>query len=203
MLHYLYEQILTRQVLRGPLPRCIALILNSGDLDERGLHRIEDFIGWSEMLGLSSLIIYINEGASDFQKKIITFLSNSSEDVSVHTEEGVKRLGSKGGIKIVVSLGFGGKHEVTEAFRKLLKEVEDYRLDPEEIDETIIEKHLRFSQKPDMIIRAGARQLSDFMIWQAAYSELYFTQVNWSSFRKIDLLRAIRDCEKRDRRFGR
>ena len=191
-----------RQVLRGPLPRCIAIILNSGDLNGSGLYRIDELISWSEMLELSSLIIYINESTSDIQKEIITFLSNSSADVSIHTEDGVNRLGSKAGIKVIVSLGFGGKREVTEAFRKLLKEVEDHRLDPEEIDETIIEKHLRFSQKPDMVIRAGSRQLSDFMIWQAAYSELYFTQINWSSFRKIDLLRAIRDCEKRERRFG-
>jgi undecaprenyl diphosphate synthase len=191
------------QVLQGPLPRCIAIILNSGDLDGNGLRRMKELIDWSEMLGLSSLIIYINEDTFEVQKEIIAFLSNSSADVSIHTKEGVKWLGSKGGITITVSLGFGGKREVTEAFRKLLKDVEDSRLNPEEIDESIIEKHLRFSQKPDLVIRAGARQLSDFMIWQAAYSELYFTQVNWSSFRKIDLLRAIRDCAKRERRFGR
>jgi len=75
-------------------------------------------------------------------------------------------------------------------------------LDPEHIDEKTIESHLRFSQKPDLVIRAGGKQLSDFMIWQAAYSELYFTDINWSAFRKIDFLRAIRDCQRRERRFG-
>jgi undecaprenyl diphosphate synthase len=53
------------------------------------------------------------------------------------------------------------------------------------------------------VIRAGGKRLSDFMIWQAAYSELYFTDVNWLEMRKIDFLRAIRDCQRRERRFGR
>jgi undecaprenyl diphosphate synthase len=52
------------------------------------------------------------------------------------------------------------------------------------------------------VIRAGGNQLSDFMIWQSAYSELYFTEVNWRALRKIDFLRAIRDCQQRERRFG-
>src|SRR5512139_2584304 len=106
MLHYLYERILIRQVLRGPLPRCIAIILNSGDLNGSGLYRIEELISWSEMLGLSSLIIYINQSTSDVQTKIITFLSNSSADVSIHTKDSVNQLGPKGGIKVIVSLGF-------------------------------------------------------------------------------------------------
>ena len=60
---------------------------------------------------------------------------------------------------MVVSLGYGGKREVTEAFRKLLREVEEERLDPEEIDEKTIESHLRFCQKPDLVIRAGGKQI--------------------------------------------
>ena len=104
---------------------------------------------------------------------------------------------------MVVSLGYGGKREVSEAFRDLLRDVESGRLSCEQIDEKIIESHLRFSQKPDLVIRAGGKRLSDFMIWQAAYSELYFTDVNWLQLRKIDFLRAIRDCQRRERRFGR
>ena len=104
---------------------------------------------------------------------------------------------------MAVSLGYGGKREVTEAFRGLLREVEEGKLSPEEIDEKAIESRLRFSQKPDLVIRAGGKQLSDFMIWQAAYSELYFTDVNWPGLRRIDFLRAIRDYQGRERRFGR
>jgi len=104
---------------------------------------------------------------------------------------------------MIISIGYGGKHEVVEAFRSLLKDVQNGCLNPEDIDEESIEAHLRFSQKPDLVIRAGGKQLSDFMIWQAAYSELYFTDVDWRALRKIDFLRAIRDWQRRDRRFGR
>ena len=202
MLHYLYERLLEHQISKGPLPKCIAVILGSGDLDYRGLNLIEDLMDWSKSLGLSSLIIYISGDTYEGREKLISFLSHASADISLHTDEGVKRLGSGKGIKIIISLGFGGKREVTEAFKKLLKDVENGLLDPEDINEITIEKNLRFSQRPDLVIRAGGRQLSDFMIWQAAYSELFFTEVNWSSFRKIDFLRAIRDCGKRERRFG-
>jgi undecaprenyl diphosphate synthase len=92
---------------------------------------------------------------------------------------------------------------VSEAIRKLLKDVEIGRISADDIDEKTIEAKLRFSQKPDLVIRAGGKQLSDFMIWQAAYSELYFTEVNWNSLRKTDFLRAIRDYQRRERRFGR
>ena len=92
---------------------------------------------------------------------------------------------------------------MVEAFRSILLKVEEGSIKGDGIDEKTIESHLRFSQKPDLVIRAGGKRLSDFMIWQAAYSELYFTDVNWPAMRKIDFLRAIRDCQKRERRFGR
>ncbi|HWQ18965.1 MAG TPA: undecaprenyl diphosphate synthase family protein, partial [Methanotrichaceae archaeon] len=119
------------------------------------------------------------------------------------TWDDAQRLGSGGRVKMTISLGFGGKREVTEAIRELLRGVENGFVEPEKIDEKMIEANLRFRQKPDLVIRAGGKRLSDFLIWQAAYSELYFTEVNWNSLRKIDLLRAVRDYQKRERRFGR
>ena len=112
-------------------------------------------------------------------------------------------MGTGGPLNVVISLGYGGKREVTEAFRNILRRVERGEIKADQIDEKSIESNLRFSQKPDLVIRAGGKKLSDFMIWQAAYSELYFTDVNWQELRKIDFLRAIRDCQNRERRFGR
>jgi undecaprenyl diphosphate synthase len=203
MLHHIYEKILSLEISRQNLPKCVAVVLNSGDLDERGLKKVRDLIDWSASLGIQSLALYVNEDSPLMQQKMISNLSDVPAEISLHTAEGVKFMGSGGPIKIVVSLGFGGKREVTEAFRKLLKDVENGLIDPEEIDEAMIEENLRFKQKPDLVVRAGGKQLSDFMIWQAAYSELYFTQVNWQFLRKIDFLRALRDCQDRERRFGR
>jgi undecaprenyl diphosphate synthase len=203
MLRRLYEQILEIEVSHQNLPTCVAVVLNSEDLDQMGLEKLRDLIDWCSCLPIPSLALYINEDSISLQQEIAETLSDAPADICLHTADSTQAIGSGGQIKMTVSLGVGGKREVTMAMRELLKEVEAGILEPEEIDETKIESHLRFKQKPDLVIRAGGRQLSDFMIWQAAYSELYFTDVNWRFMRKIDFLRAIRDCQKRERRFGR
>lgn len=202
-LGYLYEQLLEFRISRYSLPACVAIVLSSGDLDKNGLKLLRDLIDWSSSLNLRSLAIYINEHTQETYRMLVSELSNAPAEILLHTGKGIENLGIGGKIKMEISLGYGGKKEVTEAIRKLLEDVEAGRIKPDEIDESTIEANLRFRQKPDLVIRAGGKQLSDFMIWQSVYSELYFTEVNWNSFRKIDLLRAIRDCQKRERRFGR
>ena len=203
MIHRIYEQLLAVQIAKNNLPGCVAVVLTSGDLFDKGLERLADLIDWSKSIGLTSLVLYISDEEPRLFQKIKSFLNHAPAQISLHTATCVQQTGSGGRLKVVVSLGYGGKREVTEAFRDLLRDVESGRLSYEQIDEKIIESHLRFSQKPDLVIRAGGKRLSDFMIWQAAYSELYFTDVNWFQLRKIDFLRAIRDCQRRDRRFGR
>lgn len=178
-------------------------MLSSGDLDMRGLALLRDLIDWSSSINLKSLAIYINEHTEETYRMLISELSDVPAEILLHTSTGIESLGNGGKIKVEISLGYGGKKEVTEAIRRLLEDVEAGQIKPDEIDESTIESNLRFRQKPDLVIRAGGRQLSDFMIWQSVYSELYFTEVNWHSFSRIDLLRAIRDCQKRKRRFGR
>ncbi len=203
MISRLYEQLLEMRISKGTLPGCIAIVLSSGDLLDEGLCRLKEMIEWSGSIGLSSLVLYINDTEPALCQKIADSLHSSPAQISLHTADEDLLTGLGGSLKVAVSLGYGGKREVTEAFRDLLREVEEGRLDPEHINEEAIESRLRFSQKPDLVIRAGGKQLSDFMIWQAAYSELYFTDVNWPRLRKIDFLRAIRDYQGRERRFGR
>jgi undecaprenyl diphosphate synthase len=203
MIHSLYERLLEAQIARNKLPGCVAVVLSSGDLNDLGLQRLMDLLDWSNSLGLPSLMVYVNDEEPKLCQRIASMLAGAPAQVSLHTDKGAKHTGSGGRIKMVVSLGYGGKREVTEAFRDILQDVERGRLSPEEIDEKTIESRLRFCQKPDLVIRAGGKQLSDFLIWQAAYSELYFTDVDWLRLRKIDFLRAIRDGQRRDRRFGR
>ncbi|MFB3766374.1 MAG: undecaprenyl diphosphate synthase family protein [Methanotrichaceae archaeon] len=202
-LSYLYEQLLEFRISRYNLPSCVAIVLSSGDLDETGLKLLRDLIDWSISINLKSLAIYINEHTQETYRMLVSELSDMPAEILLHTSTGIERLGKVGKIKVEISLGYGGKKEVTEAIKRLLEDVEAGRIKPDEIDESTIEANLRFRQKPDLVIRAGGRQLSDFMIWQSVYSELYFTEVNWHSFSKTDFLRAIRDCQKRERRFGR
>jgi tritrans,polycis-undecaprenyl-diphosphate synthase [geranylgeranyl-diphosphate specific] len=107
-----------------------------------------------------------------------------------------------------IALAYGGRVEIVDAVRRIAEEVRAGRISPEEIDEELFEKYLYTAHlpnpEPDLIIRtSGEGRLSGFMLWQCAYSELLFLDVYWPDFRKIDLLRAIRTYQKRQRRFGR
>ncbi|MCK9564511.1 MAG: undecaprenyl diphosphate synthase family protein [Methanothrix sp.] len=203
MIYRLYEHLLQSRIVKSDLPGCVAVVLSSGDLFDDGLVRLCQLLEWSLSIGLTSLLLYVNDDAPMLLRMIASKLAAVPAQISLHTAEGVEQTGTGGPLKVAISLGYGGKREVAEAFRDLLKDVETGHLHPEQIDEKTIESHLRFTQKPDLVIRAGGKRLSDFMIWQAAYSELYFTDVNWQELRKIDFLRAIRDCQRRERRFGR
>jgi undecaprenyl diphosphate synthase len=203
MIYRLYERLLQERIAKSNLPGCVAIVLSSGDLFDDGLVRLCDLLDWSRSIGLASLVIYVNDDAPMLRRKIAYLLALAPAQISLHTADGVEQMGAGGPLKVVISLGYGGKREVTEAFRAILRDVETGHLHPEQIDEKTIESHLRFPQKLDLVIRAGGKRLSDFMIWQAAYSELYFTDVNWLEMRKIDFLRAIRDSQRREKRFGR
>lgn len=105
------------------------------------------------------------------------------------------------------AIAYGGRTEIIDAVRTIAREVKEGKLVLEGIDERVIEKHLYTAHlpksSPDLIIRtSGEIRLSNFLTWQGAYSELCFVDVYWPDFRKLDLLRAIRMYQKRQRRFG-
>ncbi len=105
------------------------------------------------------------------------------------------------------ALAYGGRAEIVDATREIATLVGKGEVDPESIDEALIEKHLYTAHlpqpDPDLIIRtSGEARLSNFMIWQAAYSELFIVDVYWPEFREIDLARAIRSYQNRHRRYG-
>ncbi len=104
---------------------------------------------------------------------------------------------------IHVNVGLGGKAEFAAAVRDLAADVAAGELTPEAIDEAAVTDRLVFPTEPDLVIKTGEERLSDFAIWQSAYAELYFTDVNWRDFRRRDYLRAVLDFQDRQRRFGR
>lgn len=104
-----------------------------------------------------------------------------------------------------ICLAYGGRAELTSAIKKIASNVEKGNLLAEDIDENLVEQYLYTNglPDPDLIIRtSGSVRLSGFLMWQSIYSELYFTDVLWPSFRKVDLFRAIRDYQGRKRNFG-
>ncbi len=104
-----------------------------------------------------------------------------------------------------VAIAYGGREELVKAIKEIAKEVKDGKLDIEDIDEETVRKHLYTGElpDPDLILRtSGEERISNFLLWQSAYSELYFADVYWPTFRKIDFLRAIRSYQMRERRYG-
>ena len=106
---------------------------------------------------------------------------------------------------LAVALSYSGRSEIVDAVRKILEDCQQGNLKADEVDETCFERYLSTSGLPDpdlMIRTSGETRISNFLLWQAAYTELYFTRTLWPDFRKIDFLQALLDFQHRERRFG-
>ena len=104
-----------------------------------------------------------------------------------------------------VALGYGGRDEIVDAIRQLAREVRAGTLEPEAIDSETVARHLYTADlpDPDLILRtSGEERISNFLLWQSAYSELYFSDVLWPGLTRLEFLRAIRTFQLRRRRFG-
>ena len=107
---------------------------------------------------------------------------------------------------LAVALSYGGRAEIIDAVQQLALEVQMGSLSPDQIDEALFEQHLTTwgLPDPDLLIRtSGETRISNFLPWQIAYTELYFTRTLWPDFRRCETLQAILDYQKRERRFGR
>jgi tritrans,polycis-undecaprenyl-diphosphate synthase [geranylgeranyl-diphosphate specific] len=108
---------------------------------------------------------------------------------------------------LTLAVAYGGRDEIVHAVRRLVADVLSGEVVPEAIDEEVFSRYLYTSDlpypEPDLVIRtSGEERISNFLLWQIAYSELVFLDVYWPDFRRIDLLRAIRTYQARERRFG-
>lgn len=106
---------------------------------------------------------------------------------------------------LTFAFNYGGRAEITDAVRAIAREVSARRLKPDAIDERTIARHLYAPDMPDpdLVVRtSGERRLSNYLLWESAYSELLFPDVLWPDFRAEHLYRAVREFQQRDRRFG-
>ncbi len=106
---------------------------------------------------------------------------------------------------LTLALSYSSRWEITEAARKIAGAVQSGDLNLEEINENTLSKHMSTANIPDpelMIRTSGELRISNFLLWQLAYSELYFTPTLWPDFRRTDLFEAVIDYQKRERRFG-
>jgi undecaprenyl diphosphate synthase len=117
----------------------------------------------------------------------------------------VEHTAANTGMCLVLALSYSSRWEITQAARQLAQAVQAGKLSPEQIDAEMVEQHLTtaFMPNPDLLIRTGGElRLSNYLLWQCAYSELYFCDTYWPDFREEELHKAICDFQQRERRFG-
>lgn len=165
-----------------------------------------------EVLALMELLVSsIHRETSTMMKNNIRLRAIGNLDML--PEKGRKMLhktrqqtAGNSGTTLVLALSYSAREEITHAVRDIIMQVESGVLSPESITEDTIKNHLYTKDMPDpeLLIRtSGECRVSNFLLWQLAYSELYFTQTLWPDFKGEDLYRAILDFQRRERRFGR
>lgn len=117
----------------------------------------------------------------------------------------VERTAKNEGMKLVFALSYGGRAELVDAARRIARDAEAGKIDPEGLDEKAFASYLYAPElsDPDLLIRTGGEQrVSNFLLWQIAYSELHLSERMWPDFRRADFEEAILDYQRRERRFG-
>lgn len=128
-----------------------------------------------------------------------------SVDVRNRLMETINLTSKATGLNLIVAMSYSSRWEITEAARKLSTDILSNKVEAELVDENLFEKYLATSGIPDpelMIRTSGEIRISNFLLWQLAYTELYFTEILWPDFSKEEYYKAIIDYQKRERRFG-
>lgn len=142
---------------------------------------------------------------SNVRLQVIGDVKSLPEHVQEKLAWSIDKLKSSSGLTLVLALSYSSKWEIVEAVKKIAEQVKSGKLEPSEINCEMMDSFLHTSEMPDpeLLIRtSGECRISNFLLWQIAYSELYFTPKLWPDFRKEDLYEAISDFQNRERRFG-
>ncbi|MBN2521040.1 MAG: isoprenyl transferase [Bacteroidales bacterium] len=142
---------------------------------------------------------------NNIQLQVIGDMNSLPKDVKKKLDESIKITAQNTGMKLILALSYSGRWEIVNAVKQISSEIELKKIDSSVIDENTFKQYLQTSKYPDpeLLIRtSGEFRISNFLLWQIAYSELYFTEILWPDFRKKDLFEAIDNFQKRERRFG-
>ena len=153
---------------------------------------------------------YIMAETTKMMRNNIRFnvIGNRSElppDVDAALLSTLAQTAGNTGMTLTLALSYGARQEILAAASRLVAEAIDGALRPGDITEEMLSRHLFTANLPDpdfLIRTSGEMRISNFLLWQLAYTELYFTEVNWPDFNKEELHRALRDFQSRERRFG-
>ena len=183
-------------------PDHVAVVITERDLLEQGAYAtLSKFLGWAFEYGAARVTVSV----SVLDEAVVPTLArelravDAPRAVAVRGPEDTERADAP----VRINIGLGGKREFAAVVRSVAESVDAGEIGPDDVDADRIEEQLVFDDEPDLLIKTGAERLSDFLIWQSVYAELYFTDVNWRDFRRRDYLRAVLDYQNRQRRFGR
>lgn len=207
----------------------------TADGHQTGADKIPSLLGWCEETGVEVVTLWLlstdnlNRDAEELVP-LLGIIERSVRDMARHPHWRVHPVGALDllpaqlatvlkeaeeetrdhtGLLVNVAVGYGGRHEIADAVRKLLHEQSAKGATVDEVAEMIdveqISRHLYTSGQPDpdLVIRtSGEQRISGFLMWQSAHSEFYFCEAHWPAFRKVDFLRALRNYAERNRRYG-
>jgi undecaprenyl diphosphate synthase len=164
-----------------------------------------------EVKGLMSILVHALRVEADTLNKnnirmttigqIDRFPQNCQSELS----EAIELTKNNDRMTLCLALSYSGRWDITQAVQQIAKQVQKGQLNPEQIDSALISDHLSTAKIPDpeLVIRtSGEFRISNFLLWQLAYSEFYITETFWPDFRRNELYEAIRSFQKRERRFG-
>lgn len=142
---------------------------------------------------------------NNMRVRVIGEKSRLSDDIRSKIEELEECSKNNTGLNFTIALNYGSRDEIVRAVREISKDVKDGKISESDIDDKMISDYLdtRGIPDPDLLIRtSGEERLSNFLLWQLAYTEFYFTDVLWPDFNKKELIKAVEKYNERDRRFG-
>ncbi len=142
---------------------------------------------------------------NDMKIRVIGDKSRLDEDIRTRIAELEEATKNNQGLNFQIAINYGSRDEITRAVKALAKDCADGKVNAEDINESMIESYLDTHDipDPDLLIRtSGEQRLSNYLLWQLAYTEFYFTDVPWPDFSKEELLKAVEQFNRRDRRYG-
>ncbi len=184
MLLRVYERLLERKI--RDVPRHIMVVCP--DIGEK----FSEFVEWCKKFGIEEITVCVNTKP---------FVNVDGARIRYVENGRIEEFG-EGNITLNIIAGYSGKDEIIQAIRRLAEKVAEGSLDPEDVDEEMLEAMLAVKSQPDMIIKVG-NEIPEFLIWQSIYSELLFVDFDWQKLRYVDFLRALREFQRRERRYGR
>jgi undecaprenyl diphosphate synthase len=137
--------------------------------------------------------------------KVIGDLDRLSDKVRDRLRETIRVTAKGTRLKLIVALSYSSRWEISEACRRIARQVKNGQLNVEDINEQTVSENLETAgiPEPELMIRtSGEKRISNFLLWQLAYTELYFTEKLWPDFGKEDFYKAVADFQKRERRYG-